>query len=139
MNNYNPISVLSIFSRLLEKIAHDQLYAFLKEHQLTSPNQFAFQKMHSTITSLLNVTDLWYSNIDYRKLNIGVFLDLKKAFDTVDHDFLLSKLDEQCLQKSSQNMYADDTSVTYANSDSLELTRVFNTDLGNISEWMREN
>ena len=42
-------------------------------------------KMHSTLTSLLNVTDAWFSNIDKRKINISVFLDLKKAFDTVDH------------------------------------------------------
>ena len=91
LSNYRPISVLSVFSRLLEKLAHDQLYDFLRANELLSKNQFAFRKLHSTITSMLNITETWYKNIDERKLNVSIFLDLKKAFDTVDHDILLSK------------------------------------------------
>ena len=92
MGNYRPISVLSVFSRLLEKLGHDQVSNYLKVHKKFSKCQHAFLKMHSTLTSLLNVTDAWFSNIDKRKINISVFLDLKKAFDTVDHGILLSKL-----------------------------------------------
>ena len=92
MSNYRPISVLSVFARLLEKIGHDQISNYLKMHKRFSSCQHAFLKMHSTLTSLLNVTDLWFSNIDKRKINISVFLDLKKAFDTVDHRILISKL-----------------------------------------------
>ena len=92
MGNYRPMSVLSVFSRLLEKLGHDQVSNYLKVHKKFSKNQHAFLKMHSTLTSLLNVTDAWFSNIDKRKINISVFLDLKKAFDTVDHEILLSKL-----------------------------------------------
>ena len=84
--------MLSVFSRLLEKLGHDQVSNFLKVHKKFSKCQHAFLKMHSTLTSLLNVTDAWFSNIDKRKINISVFLDLKKAFDTVDHGILLSKL-----------------------------------------------
>ena len=92
LSNYRPISVLSVLSRLLEKLVHDQLYDFCKTNDSLSKNQFAFRKLHSTITSMLNITETWYKNIDERKLNVSVFLDLKKAFDTVDHDILLSKL-----------------------------------------------
>ena len=80
-------SVLSAFSRLLEKLARDQLYDFLRANDLVSKNQFAFRKLHSTITSMLNITETWYKNIEH-KLNVSIFLVLKKAFDTVDHDIL---------------------------------------------------
>ena len=84
--------MLSVFSRLLEKIGHDQFSKYLKEHNKFAKCQHAFLKLHSTLTSLLSVTDTCFSKIDKRKLNISIFLDLKKAFDTVDHGILLSKL-----------------------------------------------
>ena len=61
----------------------------------------AFLKMHSSLTSLLNITDSWFSNIDKRRINISVFLDLKKAFDTVDHGILLSKLTKYGVEGTS--------------------------------------
>ena len=85
MGNYRLISGLPVFSRLLEKLGHDQVSNYLKVHKKVSKCQHAFLKMHSTLTSLLNVTDAWFSNIDKRKINISIFLDLKKAFDTVDN------------------------------------------------------
>ena len=68
MNNYRPISVLSGFSRLFEKVIHNQLFEFLTANNLLSNNQFAYRKLHSTITSLMNVTDTWYKNIDEKRL-----------------------------------------------------------------------
>ena len=92
MSNYRPISVLSVFLRLLEKLGHDQISNYLKMHKMCSNCQHAFLKMHSTLTSLLHVPDSWFSNINNRKINISIFLDLKKAFDTMDHGILISKL-----------------------------------------------
>ena len=82
-NNYRPISVLSIFSKLIDKNVHDQLLNIMQLNKILIPNQFAFKKLHSTITSLINVSDYWYENINEKKVNIALFLDLKKAFDTV--------------------------------------------------------
>ncbi len=90
--NYRQISVLSVLSQLLEKLAHEHLYDFCKENNLFSKIQFFFRKLHSTITSMLNIMETWYQNFDERKLNVSILLDLRKAFDTVDHDILLSKL-----------------------------------------------
>ena len=92
MNNYRPISALSIFARILEKIVHDQLIDYFKEKQMLKKNQHAFRKLHSTINSLVKSTDEWLNNIDSQKVNMTMFLDLKKAFNTVDHKILLEKL-----------------------------------------------
>ena len=98
MNNYRPISVLSIFARIMEKILHDQLIDYFKEKKMLKKNQHAFRKLHSTITSLVQSTDEWLNNIDSQKVNMTMFLDLKKAFDTVDHKILLEKLSKYGVQ-----------------------------------------
>ena len=64
MNNYRPISVTSVFSRILEIIVHDQLYEFLGANKVITKNQAAFQKLYSTVTSLICSTDSWYYNLD---------------------------------------------------------------------------
>ena len=90
-NNYRPISVISIFCRMLERLVHDQLSDFLKMNKKLTFNQSAFQKLCSTITSLVSSTDHWYDNMDSRKIDLTLFLDLKKAFDTVDLSSVLMK------------------------------------------------
>ena len=77
---------------MLEKIVHDQLIEYFKEKQMLKTNQHTVRKLHSTITFLVKSTHEWFNNIESQKVNMTMFLDLKKAFDTVDHKVLLEKL-----------------------------------------------
>ena len=77
---------------------YDQLYNFLNNEEIISKQQSGFRSLHSTVTALLEATDSWAFNIDLGYVNAVVFLDLKKAFDTVDHDVLLTKINRCGIQ-----------------------------------------
>ena len=86
LNNYRLISVISIFSKIFERIVHDQILDFILENNIITKNQSAFRKLHSTITSLIGSTDHWYENIDSKKLNLTIFLDLGNGFKSYLHN-----------------------------------------------------
>jgi len=92
LNNYCPILIIPVVAKVFERITYDQLYSYLTESNLISSCQSGFRSLHSTTTALLEATDNWAYNIDQGNVNAVVFLGLQKAFDTVDHDILLSKL-----------------------------------------------
>ena len=91
LNNYRPISVIFVMAKVFERIVCDQLYNFLSDEDIISTHQSGFRSSHSTLTVLLEATDNWPFNIDRSNVNAVVFLYLKKAFDTVDHDILYLK------------------------------------------------
>ena len=91
-SNYRPISVIPAVSKNFEKIIFDQLYAYLNDNNLLSQCQSGFRSLHSTLMALLEATNDWCVNVDNEMLNGVVFVDLKKAFDTIDHGILVRKL-----------------------------------------------
>ena len=90
--NYRPISLLSSLSKVFEKIVFDQLYEYLISNGLLFESQYGFRKQHSTELTALELTDRIRREIDENKIPFSVFLDLSKAFDTLNHHTLLSKL-----------------------------------------------
>ena len=72
---------------------HAKLYSFLEEHNILFKNQFGFRKKCNTAHSLLEITEQIKESIDNGKFGCGIFIDLKKAFDTVNHKILLLKLE----------------------------------------------
>ena len=90
--NYRPISVLPVVSRLFERLVYNQLYQHLNTNDLLAPSQSGFRTLHSTATALLKCTDDWYNSLDAGKYVGVISVDLKKAFDTVDHQVLIQQL-----------------------------------------------
>ena len=91
-NNYRPTSLLSNISKLIEKLMHIRVYTFLEQQNCFYNAQFGFRLSLSTNNALMSITENIQSQLDQNKFWAGVFVDLKKAFDTVDHEILLKKL-----------------------------------------------
>ena len=92
MSNYRPISILPYISKILEKIIYDRIINHLNFNNILCPNQFGFRKGLSTYMPLLLVQEKVTKAFENNKIVCGIYLDLKKAFDTVDHNILISKL-----------------------------------------------
>jgi hypothetical protein len=90
--NYRPISLLPAISKVFEKVIHNQLQKYLSDNNLLYPAQYGFRPKHSTELAALHLLDMLSSDLDANKIPINIYLDLSKAFDTINHKILLSKL-----------------------------------------------
>ena len=92
LNNYRPISLLNIFSKIFEKLMKKYLVEYIENNNILSSQQYGFQRGKSTQDALLRFSNLVYNNLDKSNHVLSIFVDFSKAFDTVPHDILLKKM-----------------------------------------------
>ena len=124
-NNYRPISILPSVSKILEKLVSAIIWLFKIVYIILSEAQSGFRKSHSTISTLIKVTDDWLAAMDQGLYAGAVFIDLRKVFDTVDPFILLNKLSNigvsaDCLQWFTSYLTNRRISTLFDSSTSVE-------------------
>ena len=93
IENYRPISVLTHINKIFEKLIHARLNDFITEHNILENSQYGFRKKHSTSHGITHLHETIIEGLEKKKVCVALFIDLKSAFDTIDHDILIEKLD----------------------------------------------
>lgn len=92
MHNYRPISILPSISKIIERLMYNRLLSFLDTYKLLSNYQYGFRKNKSTEDAVINLCDYVTHCLDNGQVVLGMFVDVSKAFDSIDHTILLRKL-----------------------------------------------
>ena len=93
VTNYRPITTLSVFSKIFEKLVHKRMTSFIYKYNLIKPNQFGFQKNKCTSDAILEFMENAYDSFNCNQYYLAIFLDFSKAFDTISHEILLKKIE----------------------------------------------
>ena len=91
--NYRPISLLDCFGKILEKLIYKQMFSFITKHSILFIYQYGFREGFSTTLALIDIMDTIKKRLDNNEFGVGIFIDIKKAFDTVNHNLLFYKLE----------------------------------------------
>ena len=92
VSNYRPVSILPAISKIFERLVYNRLFNFINKHNLLYTGQYGFRKNHSTYMAALKFVDDIVCNLDNRASTVALFIDLSKAFDTINHSILLKKI-----------------------------------------------
>ena len=111
--NYRPISLLSNISKLFERVMYVRIEDFLKSSDILYKYQFGFRKQYSTNHALLSIIEKIRTSLDNKMYSCGIFIDLEKAFDTVNHQILLSKLDHYGIRVVADQWFSSYLSNRY--------------------------
>ena len=89
VENYRPISLLPVVSKIFEKLLHKRFSAFFDKHDVIYNNQYGFRKNHSTVHALNTAVSQIVQSLNKNEVVFGIFIDFSKAFDTIQHRILL--------------------------------------------------
>lgn len=137
IGNYRPISMLSVFSKLFEKLIHKNLSEYFYDNDILTKSQYGFRAGHSTLHALINATDNLYKSIDKNMHTLGIFIDFSKAFDTINHKILCSKLEHYGVQGNMLSLISNYLSnrhqyVQYGGNDSTRLPILHGVPQGSV-------
>ena len=137
LENYRPISTLPVFGKVMEKLIYRRLYSFFTSKGLIHENQFGFRKGHSTSHALNYSVEHIKSLLNNKQHVLGIFIDLSKAFDTIDHNILITKLNNYGIRGNAQKLISSYLSnrkqfVSVLNEKSDELLVEFGVPQGSV-------
>ena len=104
LTNYRPISVLSLFNKIFETVIKNRLIKFWNKYNIFSPTQFGFRQNYSTSLAITQLHEYILQKLDDRQVVCEIFMDLAKAFDAVDHDILLYKLEHYGIREVAHDL-----------------------------------
>ena len=105
--NYRPISALTCFSKLLEKLMYERLIKFIEKNKILTPHQYGFRENRSTELAIIELTNRLTKAIDNGEFTVGIFLDVFKVFDTINHRILIQKLEDYGIRGITKLWFQD--------------------------------